>query len=307
MRKKAMFIFNPRSGRGQIKTELYSLLEIFSASQYDCTVFPSRDEYRIAQMITEQGGQFDLVICCGGDGTLNEVISAMMSSGVKLPLGYIPAGTTNDFAATLGFSGDLKKDALKIVGGSVFPCDIGSFNGRYFTYVAAFGAFTEVAYSTPQQEKNLLGRTAYILEGAKRLPALQSYPMRIEADGRAIEDVFLYGSVTNSTQVAGFTAPISPYVQLDDGKFEGLFIKMPQGPFALSNIVTSLLMQKIDERYMYYLSASSFKITPLCSVPFTLDGEYGGEPRHVLIEDHPRAIDFIVSARKELRTVPGVR
>lgn len=307
MHKKLMFIANPRAGRGQIKAELFSLVELFTENGYDTTVFPTRDEYRIAQMIPEQAENFDLVVCSGGDGTLNEVIEAMMKSGVKKPLGYIPAGTTNDFAATLGLTGDMHKDALNVMGGTVFPCDIGSFNDRYFTYVAAFGAFTEVSYSTPQQAKNLLGRAAYILEGAKRLPTLQSYPMRIEADGRVIEDTFIYGAVTNSTHVAGFSANWAPGIRLDDGEFEALFIKFPSGPLALHSIATSLLKQKINERQMYFFRASQLRITPLSKTPWTLDGEYGGEPESILIQNHPRAIHFVIGPDKNIRALPGTR
>ena len=178
--------------------------------------------------VRKNAEKYDLVVCSGGDGTLDEVVTGMEQSEVNVPIGYIPAGSTNDFANSLGIPKNMEEAARVAVNGTPFPCDVGGFNGDTFVYVAAFGLFTEVSYQTSQQMKNILGHAAYILEGAKHLMDITSYRMKVSHDGEIIEDEFIYGMVTNSLSVGGFKGISGPDVLLDDRPFEVTLIKNPK-------------------------------------------------------------------------------
>ena len=202
--KKMLFIYNPNSGMGLLKPKLSDVLDIFVKGGYEVTVYPTQKYHDAYQKTKSYEGEYDLIACSGGDGTLDEVVSGMMKRKGTTPIGYIPAGTTNDFARSLHISKNMLEAADTVVSGTPFPCDVGKFNGDYFVYIAAFGLFTDVSYETKQSMKNVLGHLAYILEGTKRIFNIPSYQIRVSYDGNVIEDEFIYGMVTNSRSVGGF-------------------------------------------------------------------------------------------------------
>ncbi|NLP26066.1 MAG: YegS/Rv2252/BmrU family lipid kinase [Clostridiales bacterium] len=300
--KKLFFIFNPSSGKNSstgsssIKSRLWRIIDIFTKGGYIVTTYPTQCHMDACEKIRKvcSEGSYDLIVCSGGDGTLNEVIHGIMISDNKLPLGYIPTGTTNDFAKTLGIPKKVINAAEWIVDGEPFSCDIGSFNERYFTYIAAFGAFTDVSYETPQQFKNIIGHSAYILEGLKRMGSLKSYKMRIEYDGNIIEDEFVFGMITNSSSIGGFLSQDD--VLLDDGVYEVTIIKKPSSVVELNLIVASLLNikeSKINDRVLFFRT-SKISFYSETEIAWTIDGEYAGSEMEVSIENKNKAVDFYV-------------
>lgn len=299
-KKKLLFVFNPKSGKGQIKNRLLDILDTFVKSGYEVVAHPTQAKDDARLMIEKHARNYDLVVCSGGDGTLDEAVSGMMESPVKVPIGYIPAGSTNDFAASLKIPKNMLRSADIAVNGKLFPCDVGGFNEDYFSYVAAFGLFTDVSYQTSQNLKNVLGHGAYIIEGAKRLVDIPSYILEVEVNGEVIRDEFIYGMITNSTSVGGIKNMTGKDVMLDDGLFEVNLIKFPQNPLQLNEILTNLMMPKaIDTQYIY-----SFKTDHMIlrcenqSIPWTLDGEFGGNHRDVEITNHKQAVQFMVKAKR---------
>ena len=297
--RKQFIIYNPRAGKGQIKNHIVRILDIFAKEGYEITIYPTKypgDAITAVQNVTEG---YDLCVCSGGDGTLDEVVTGMMKRDNKLPIGYIPAGSTNDFANSLKIPKTMEKAAEVVMRGYRFPCDIGSFNDDVFAYIAAFGLFTDVSYGTPQEIKNLLGHMAYLLEGMRRLPAVNSAcRLRVESNGKQIEEDFIFGMVTNSYSVGGFKSITGKYVKLNDGLFEVTLIKRPQNPLEMQGIMTALLAQETDERYMYSFKTKEIIIEAQKKIPWTLDGEFGGEHKKVQIRNNRETLEFIVPERK---------
>ncbi len=249
MEKKLLLIYNPVSGKAQIKTYLADIIDIYSSYDYSVTVHPTSRAMDGLDYIKSHGAEYDVVSACGGDGMLNEAVSALMhiEEEVRPVLSYLPAGSTNDFAGTLGLPLDVRLAAKMAVEGKPFFCDAGKLNDKFFAYVAAFGAFTSVSYDTSQEFKNVFGHMAYIIEGLRQLPTIKPCKMRIKFDGKIIEDEFLYGMVSNSLQVGGVKNAIGTAVSLNDGLFEVLLVKKPQNAIGYQNIITALLTQKIDK------------------------------------------------------------
>lgn len=295
MYKKMMLVINPRAGRMQSRNNLFNLINFFYQNGYEVTVYPTQKRSDATRIVMENAHRYDIVTCCGGDGTLNEVISGLMHLSTRPPLGYIPSGTTNDLATSLELNYGMMKAAQAIISGVQYLYDIGSFNDRFFTYIAAFGAFTDVSYTTPQQTKNSLGHLAYILEGIKRLPEIRSYRLKIEYDGGVVEDDFVFGAVTNSTSMGGILKLSPDAVRLNDGLFEIILIKNPRNLLQLQRIVSGLLMQKYDDGDVMLLHSSKIKITALNEIPWTLDGEDGGLHREVKIINNNKAICFMIN------------
>ncbi|MCM1057648.1 MAG: YegS/Rv2252/BmrU family lipid kinase [Firmicutes bacterium] len=294
MGEKLLFVYNPKAGKAQIRTKLADILDIFAAKEYDITIFPTRKHDDARRMVEERAGDYDLVVCSGGDGTLDEVVTGMMQSGCRVPVGYIPAGSTNDFGGSLSLPKNMVRAAEVIVNGRDFACDIGSFNSDVFVYIAAFGLFTDVSYETKQDVKNVLGHMAYLLEGMNRLSAIKSYPMKVTYGDRVIEDDFIFGMITNSMSVGGFKNITGKNVKLDDGVFEVTLIKRPRNPVELSSIMVSLLNRNIDSSYMYCFRTAELKLESTESVTWTLDGENGGSHTMVNIRNICRGIDIKV-------------
>lgn len=294
MGKKLLFIYNPKAGKAKIKNKLADILDIFSRAEYEITVFPTQGKGDARHLMECRSRDYDLVVCSGGDGTLDETVTGMVESGFKTPIGYIPAGSTNDFGGSLSLPKNMLKAAETIVEGRNFPCDIGSFNEDVFVYIAAFGLFTEVSYETDQDVKNVLGHMAYLLEGMKRLSSIKSFPMRVSYEDKIIVDEFIFGMVTNSISVGGFKNITGKNVMLDDGVFEVTLIKRPKNPIELNNIMVSLLNHDIDTGVMYCFRTASLVLESTEPVAWTLDGENGGSHKSVRIENICKGMDIRV-------------
>lgn len=292
--KKMLFIYNPNAGKGLLKPRLADVLDIFVKAGYELTVY-STQSYRDAyNKIVHMKDGYDLVVCSGGDGTLDEVVTGMMCRENKVPIGYIPAGTTNDFASSLHISRNILSAANTAVHGVPFACDVGTFNRDIFVYVAAFGLFTDVSYQTNQNLKNMLGHAAYVLEGAKRLSNIPSYKLKIAHDGEVIEGEFMIGMVTNSKSVAGFRGIMGKKVLFDDGEFEVTLIKKPKNPLELQAIITALLIEDFNTEYMYTFRTSKIIFESREEIPWTLDGEFGGQHEVVKICNKRQALQIMV-------------
>ena len=251
-----------------------------------------RDAYR--KVSEYDSDEYDLVVCSGGDGTIDEVVTGMMQRDKRDPIGYIPTGTTNDFANSLHIPKGLLRAADNAVNGTLFPCDVGKFNDDIFVYIAAFGLFTDVSYQTKQEMKNVLGHLAYVLEGTKRLFNVPSYRIKVTHDGETLEDEFIFGLVTNSRSVGGFRNMIGKQVVFDDGLFEVTLIKTPKNPLALQEIVASLLIEQVDTKHMYSFKTGRITFESLEEIPWTLDGEFGGAHDEVTVENLNRQLRIMV-------------
>lgn len=295
--KKLLFVVNGHSGKGQIKNKLLDIIDIMIKEGYHVQVHTTQEREDATKVVREQAKYYDLVVCSGGDGTLDEAVTGMMQSEVRTPLGYIPAGSTNDFANSLEIPKDMIQAAKTAVLGVPFSCDVGEFNGDYFIYVAAFGIFTDVSYATSQELKNALGHVAYILEGAKRLHTIKTYHMRVEYDGNEIEGDFLLGMITNSTSVGGFKNMTGKDVKLDDGMFEVTLIHKPKNIIELNTIIASLTNLKDETDLIDSFRAESVKFYSEEEIPWTLDGEFGGDHKEVQIKDHCKAVDIMINEK----------
>lgn len=292
--KKVLFIYNPNAGKGLLKPKLSDIVDFMVKAGYEVTVYPTQSYQDAYRKVLSMEEGFDRVICSGGDGTLDEVVTGMMGREKRIPIGYIPTGTTNDFANSLHISKDLLRAAKTAVNGEAFPCDIGRFNDDIFVYIAAFGLFTDVSYQTRQEMKNVLGHLAYLLEGVTRLFDIPSYHIKVTHDGETIEDEFVFGMVTNSRSVGGFRNMIGKSVIFDDGEFEVTLIKTPKNPIALQEIVAALLGGQVDSKHMYAFRTGRIQFESLEEIPWTLDGEFGGQHDFVDIENCNKALEIMV-------------
>ncbi len=294
--RKIYFIYNPHSGKEQIGAKLNEIIRTLAENDNELTVVPTIGYLDAMERIKNLPDGYDLVVCSGGDGTLDEVVTGMMKRQPerRVPIGYIPAGTTNDFARSLEIPRNMRSAAENAMMGKPFACDIGSFNENSFVYIASFGIFTEVSYSTKQEIKNVLGHMAYILEGMKSLYNIKSYKMRVSSDEMEFEGDFLFGMITNSKSVAGFKGLVKGDVQFDDGVYEVTFIKRPKNPLEIQEILGALLLEEINSNYMYSFRTKKLVIESEEMVPWTLDGEFGGEHKSVVIENNHKAVEIIV-------------
>lgn len=297
--RKMLFVYNPKAGKGLIKNKLAAILDIFTKGGFEITVYPTQAHLDALRIVKEKASDYDVLVCSGGDGTLDEVVNGMMQSAKKIPIGYLPAGSTNDFANSLKISRNMLRAAHTVVDGQEFKCDIGSFNSDSFVYIAAFGIFTDVSYQTKQEMKNVIGHLAYVLEGMKRLYSIKSYWMKVEHDDVVIEDEFIYGMITNSISVGGFKNLTDTNVLLNDGLFEVTLIKKPKNPFELQEIIAALLLEEVNTKYMYTCKTRKLKITSPEKVAWTIDGEFGGAHDSLTIENNKEAISFLVPLKKK--------
>lgn len=293
--KKLLFVFNPTAGRGKIKNKLLNIIDTFIKRGYKVTIHPTQNKGDATAIIAQETETYDMLVCSGGDGTLNEVITGLMQANSKTTLGYIPAGSMNDVAHSLKISRDIKKAVGTIITGVPRAMDIGKFNDKYFIYVAAFGAFTDVPYTTSQKNKNTIGNLSYYLEGIKRISDLKAKHVKVEYDGKVIEEDFIIGLITNSLYIGGFKNVNYDKTSLNDGIFEVLLIKMPKSVFDLEPIISALMNIKINENFMYYIQASKITITSEM-MEWTLDGEYGGAYEKVEILNCNSAINIMCNA-----------
>lgn len=287
-------IINPNAGTRQARRFLPEIISVFNRAGYLCSVFVTEKRGDAADFARVHAGQADLVVACGGDGTLNEVITGLQTGKHKTPLGYIPCGSTNDFANGLGLPTAPLIAAESIVSGSPRTLDVGLFApDRYFSYTASFGAFTSVSWSTPQNVKNVLGHVAYILEGIRSLADIYPIHMRIMADGQLYEDDFIFGAVCNSTSLGGVLKLEDSQVHMNDGLFEALLIPFPPDLIVLNRILNALRTRHYEDESLHFLRASSFFFEGSPDVTWTLDGEAAEGGSRVDIRNIRNAIRLI--------------
>ena len=296
-KKKLLFLFNPFSGNGLIKNKLLEIVDSFIKNGYEVTIHPTQRPQDAQEQVERYAGEYQLVVCSGGDGTLDEVVSGMMRREQKVPIGYIPSGSTNDFACSLKIPKNMAKAAQLAVSGIPFSCDIGNFNGEYFVYIAAFGLFTDVSYATSQEQKNRIGHIAYIIEGIKRIPVVQSYHLRISYADQEIEGDFVYGMITNSVSAGGFRNITGKNVKLNDGFFEVTLIQMPKSPLELNEIIASLTNLIDNTDLIYTFKTDCLKVEAEEEIAWTLDGEYGGKHKDVTVFAEKEAVEIIVDRK----------
>lgn len=295
MDKKMLFVFNPCSGKGQIKTKLLEIIDIFVKGGYEVLVHPTQEPQDGYRQVKKFAQDVDLVVCSGGDGTLDEVVTALMEVEKEVPLGYIPAGSTNDFANSLSIPKDMAQAARAIVEGKCYSCDVGSFNEDTFVYVAAFGIFTDVSYQTDQNLKNLLGHLAYVLEGTKRIFNVKTYHMKVTSNGETFEDDYIYGMVSNSRSVGGFkNLTAKRDVQMDDGLLEVTLIKRPRNPLELNEILVALVTRVDNTNLIESFKTDHIVMEAEEEISWTLDGEFGGDHRIARIEARKHAMKIFL-------------
>ena len=294
--KKLYFITNLQSGKSAIRGKLAAVIDRFTAAGYEVTVRTTQERMDAcaAAEYACLDGRFDLIVCSGGDGTLNETVQGLMHSQQPLPLGYIPCGSTNDFSKSLRVPSEIEDAAEWLLSGRRYQCDVGVFNSRHFLYIAAFGAFTSASYDTPQNMKNFMGHVAYVLRSLMLVPTIRPLRVKIEYDGKVIEDDFIYGMVSNTAAVAGMLKMRS--FQLDDGRFEVMLIRRPGSVMDLQHIIAQLmnLDEDVDPDYVQYFRAGKLRFISNEEIPWTVDGEYGGMTCDTEISVCKRALTFCV-------------
>ena len=299
MKKRLLFIFNPKSGKAQIKNKLYEIIDTFVKGGYEVVAHPTQGIGDAHEKTKELAPEMDLVVCSGGDGTLDEVVTGIMEKKSDVPIGYIPAGSTNDFANSLFMPKNMTEAASMIMEEELYHCDIGRFNSQTFAYVAAFGLFTDVSYETDQDLKNVLGHVAYILEGVKRLFDIKSYHMKVKSEEIEVEDDFMVGMITNSRSVGGFKNLTGKNVDMNDGLFEVTLIVKPKNPLELQEIMTALVMAEDNTDLVHSFKTGKITIEAEEAVPWTLDGEFGGNHTSVEIENMHKALNLYLKSTKK--------
>ena len=294
MGRRALVIVNPYAGMKKSKKNMFEIVDRLCQQDYSVSVQTTTKPKDGILFVKEYGAEQDLIVCCGGDGTLNEVINGVLESGLRVPIGYVPAGTTNDFARTLRLPKKVEKCMDRILTGWPHCCDICSFNGRNFTYIASLGAFTKVSYSTPQKLKNALGHTAYLLEGVKEIGNISPFEAEVTVGDEKITGEFVFGSVSNSTSVAGLFKLNGLDVRLDDGEFELMLIRNPKNAIDLNRIVQGLVKSKYDPRHVVFTHARAIDFKTSRPLSWTLDGESGGQQEAVQISVLHNAIRLMI-------------
>lgn len=274
--KKVSMIINPVAGKMRVKNTLFDIVQKFSLADYKVTMYITKvrgDATEIVRNIKRE--ECDILVCAGGDGTLNEIISGVISSGENIPIGYIPCGSTNDFAQSMKLSTNILSAVDNIIGGTPSPIDIGVFgDNRYFSYIASFGAFTETSYNTPQQMKNVLGHLAYVIESVKSVANIKPYKIQVTADGKVYSGEYVFGAVSNSTSIGGVLKLGDDIVDVSDGKFEVVLAKLPTNPTELNELIASVVTVNLSSPMLTYFKASSLEIKCEEELDWTLDGEF---------------------------------
>lgn len=292
---KAMVIINPRAGKMKSRTALFDITETLCLAGYEPTVqITTKKEDGVLLAKKAAAGEYDMVVCCGGDGTLNEVVSGIISSGRKIPVGYIPAGSTNDFARTLGLSTVPKKAVQAIVQGKPTPVDAGKFGeDRFFTYIASFGIFTAASYNTQQSTKNVMGHMAYVLEGIKDIGVIQPYHVKVTSEGRTYEGDYIFGAVTNSTSVGGIVKLEKNIVDLSDGLFEVVLVKTPKDVTEFGRILMGLANSDLSDNMFDFFRSPEVTFESEEEFPWAIDGEEAQPGRTVTVKNLKNAIEIL--------------
>ncbi len=278
-----------------MRGELLRVTEIFSNANYEVTVYPTKergDATKRAALVSEN--EYDIIVVCGGDGTLNEVITGLMQTKVNCKLGYIPSGTLNEWSSGLNISRSIPQAARDIINGREISLDIGKFSDKYFSYTASFGAFTSASYSAPQEVKNVLGQAAYFFEGIKSLNSIKPVHLKFICEEREIEGDFLFGAISNSMSVGGIVKFDESKVKLNDGLFEVLLIRKPDNILKLQPLVDGILRQELDREGMEFFHTKEITVLGGKEVSWTLDGEFAEGEETVKISNINNAINLIV-------------
>ncbi len=291
--KKMLFILNPSAGMRRANRYLVDILSVFNRGGYEVVTHITQSRGDCEKVTREQAGRFDTVVCAGGDGTFNEMITGILSSGADVSVGYIPCGSTNDFASSLHLSTNVVKAAQNIVDGTPQMFDVGRFDQRYFSYVASFGAFTKTSYTTPQSVKNALGHTAYLLEGIQELTQIRSEHVRFQLEDRVIEGDYLFGAISNSTSVGGILTLDPKQVDMSDGKFELLLVRAPKDLAELHECILAVQKQKYNCAMITFVSTHKLRVIADPAMPWTLDGEREDGHETVEVENLQHAIRLI--------------
>ncbi|MCR4841863.1 MAG: YegS/Rv2252/BmrU family lipid kinase [Eubacterium sp.] len=296
--KKVLLIINPSAGMGTARDKLYSIIDQLTVGGCEVTVYPILPAYNLTceDILGKAKGRFDVVACFGGDGTMSHMINGYMNHGYDLPLGYFPAGSTNDFAKSVGIPETVAGVCDAILKGSTFTYDVGRLNDTFFNYVAAFGAFTAVSYDTNQDVKNAIGHAAYILGGIMALPdaLTRTYKLKVEHDGETHEGTYIFGAVSNSTSVGGFKLPNVDRIKLDDGVFEIMLIKAAPTIFDMQGVLGALATGSVENKYIEVFQTDEVRLTSDKEIAWTLDGEFGGSQREAHLRLYPEAVKILV-------------
>ena len=290
MQKRLLLILNPISGKMVGKRHLADVLEQFCRGGYIPTVFVTTHTGHARELAYTHGGAADLVVCLGGDGTFNEVVGGLLDGAHATPIGYIPCGSTNDFAAGIGLKKTIPAATAAILEGTPHTYDVGVFGDRYFSYVASFGIFTRTSYATPQNLKNTLGHLAYVLEGMKELSNIRPWSVRIEVDGQTMEGEYLFGAISNATSLGGVLKMDPATVDMNDGRLELLLVRMPRTATELSDCIRALAEHRYDADVITFMSGSEFTVTADSAMDWTLDGEWGSGSETIRIRNRRDAI-----------------
>jgi len=297
--KKMLFVMNPFAGQRRANRFLVDIIRLFNEADYEVVAHMTRGVGDAVNVVQRKAKEVDLIVCCGGDGTLNETVTGMLRSGVADPIGYIPSGSTNDFATSLKLSMNIMQAAQDIVDGEPVPYDVGRFGDRYFSYVASFGAFTKASYTTPQNVKNALGHTAYVLEGINELSQIRMEHVRMEIDGVIVEDDFLFGAISNSTSVGGILTLDPNVVDVSDGLLEVLLVRAPRTLMEIPECIQAVQSQKYNCSMITFRSARKVNIFANPSMPWTLDGEKEEGHEEVTAENIHHAIRLMRRVRRD--------
>ena len=298
--KKLLLIVNPCSGKAKMRTALFGVVEIFAKADFEVTVYPTKEREDATKKVASlKSEDFDLIVACGGDGTLNEVITGLMESGADIPIGYIPAGTLNEWSTGLGISKVIRQAAKDIVKGKEITLDIGQFGEKYFTYTASFGAFTSASYSANQDIKNVLGQAAYFFEGIKSLGTIKPIHLKFKADDREIEGDFLFGAISNSMSVGGIVKFDQAAVQLNDGLFEVLLIRNPANVLGFQSIIDGIVKHELNRENLEFFRTKKISVISDGDLDWTLDGEHGVSNDKIKIKNIHNAVRFIVPDKGE--------
>lgn len=292
--KKLLFIINPIAGKKQSRAPLFDAMSIFSEAGYLVKVHNTVGRGDATETVIREGMHYDLIVCSGGDGTLNETINGMMSLEHPPLLGYLPRGSTNDFASSLHISSNPIKAALAIAENHQQTMDVGKWNERNFAYVASFGAFTKTSYNVSQAAKNALGHFAYILESMKDIGSLRPYSVKLNADGDVLDGDYLFGAVCNTTSIGGLMKFDPDHVVLNDGKFEMLLVPNPPSPLGLQNLLLALVNQHYHDEGIVFRHVSHVVVEPTEDLPWSLDGEYAPSAKQVDISIQPEALTMLL-------------
>ena len=271
--KKMLFVMNPYSGQRRANRYLTEIIGLYNRAGYEVMIHMTAGPGDASRVVGERAGDMDLVVCCGGDGTFNETISGLLQNGLDVPVGYIPSGSTNDFAASMHLPTHVMQAAQLVLDGKPVAYDVGKFGDRYFAYVASFGAFTRASYATPQNVKNALGHTAYVLEGITELSQIRKEHIRMEIDGRVVEDDFLFGAISNSTSVGGILTLDPSLVDMSDGLLEVLLVRAPRNLLEIHECIQAVQSQKYNCAMITFCSGHEIKVWADPDMPWTLDGE----------------------------------